>query len=146
MKNFNFLRFVAAFSLFAILFSSCTKDSLSKPQNSGQISQQNSTNDPGPVVTTGSIQANLYSSTALRTSLKAINDDTGFTSEEIFADQDGNVIINELPEGRYTVIAYAYLPDDNPTSPVDVTVITITITDVMVVVDQITDLGRITFE
>src|SRR5262249_34433069 len=101
--------------------------------------------DPGPVAP-GSIQATLSSSVALRMSLTATDENTGFTSEEIFADENGNVLISDLPEGSYTVTARAYIPADSPTTPVDVSEVKIVINGVVVVADQITNLGIISFD
>jgi hypothetical protein len=143
MKNRNILRFVGILSLFAILFSSCSKDSLKSPFS--QASKKNSTkNDPIPG--TGSVQANLTSGTALRMSLVAINEDNGFVSAEVFTDQDGNVTIDNLQEGPYTIVAHAYIPFSDDTAPSDVVDVTITIPSVKILADQITDLGRIAFE
>ena len=141
MKNFNFLRFAAVFSIFAILLSSCSKDSLSK--TSTQISKQRTTNDPLPIAGTGSIQATISSSTATSTSMIAYNDDDGSASAEVFTDSNGYVIINDLLPGTYTVVAHAYTPTD-PTNDLT-TDVTITVRNVIVVADQVTDLGRIVF-
>jgi hypothetical protein len=141
MKKFS-LRLLSVVAIFAVLFSSCTKDSLSKP--SSQVSKH-SPNDPGPTVLTGSIHAILSSASALRTSI-VVTDDNGFKSDEMFADQNGEVTVTDLPEGTYTVTAHAYIPEGHDDQPTDViTDLTITITDVVVVGDQITDLGKIIF-
>lgn len=142
MKNRTFLRFVGVLSLFAILFSSCTKDSLSKP--SGQTSTKHSTNDPGPSVNTGAIHALISAPGSLQASL-IVTDDNGFTTEEIFADQNGDVTVTDLPEGTYTVTAHAYMPGATDL-PGDITDLTITIRDVIVITDQTTDLGKIIFQ
>ena len=145
MKNFNFLRFAAVFSIFAILLSSCSKDSLSKP--STQISKQRTTNDPLPIAGTGSIQATISSSTATSTSMIAYNDDDGSASAEVFTDSNGYVIINDLLPGTYTVVAHAYTSPPDPTYATNdlTTDVTITIKNVIVVADQVTDLGKIIF-
>ena len=148
MKNRNILRFVGILSLFAILFSSCSKDSLSKP--STVASKQHSTNDPAPPPPTGgtgSIQATLQSSTAVSMSI-VVSDDNGFVSEEIFADNNGVVMITDLPEGSYTVTAHAYIPNSQASSvgaASDLIDVTNVIRGVQVIADQVTDLGTITF-
>jgi hypothetical protein len=149
MKKLNFLRFASALSLFAILFSSCTKDSLSKP--SSEVSKNHSSNSGNtndPIPGTGSVQAVLVSSTAYKTSLMAINEDNGTKYPEVFADQNGHVIIDNLEEGFYTIVAQAYIPvaNNDPNSSTDnVNILSISTTNVKVVPDQITDLGTITF-
>lgn len=143
MKNLS-LRLLSLVALLAILFSSCSKDSLSKP--STQTSRKHSTNDAVP--TTGAVQARLASSTAIQMSM-VVFDDAGFRSDEVFADQDGFVRITDIPEGTYTVLAHFYTPPTDPsvgevtTDPIDNI---ITIQNVTVIADQVTDLGRITYE
>lgn len=147
MKNRNFLRFVGVLSLAAILFSSCSKDSLSKPSAQARSNGRNDADIP-PTVMTGSIQATLQSSNATSTSI-IINDDNGYVSEEIFADQNGLVRVDNLPEGTYTVTAHAYIPNSLASSvggATDMIDVTITVTGVQVVADQVTDLGRISFD
>ena len=142
MKNLS-LRLLSVVAILAVLFSSCSKDSLSKPSSSSQVSKKHSTNDPIPG--TGSVQAVLSSSTALRMSLVAINEDDGTTSSEVFADQNGFVEIDGLAEGPYTIVAHAYVPAPDNNAASDVADITITMNSVKVFMDQITDLGTITF-
>ena len=145
MKNFNFLRFAVVFAFLGILLGSCTKDRLKDPGT--QVSKQNSKNDPVPATTMGSIKANIVATGAACTSLVAINNDNGSVSDEVFTDENGNVILTSLDAGNYTVIAHAYYSvgqDDQPTDTLND--VTITITDVVVTADQVTNLGIITFD
>ena len=93
---------------------------------------------------TGAIEATIYAPSAVSTSLVAYNDEDGSESDEVFADSNGFVIIKGLSEGTYTVVAHAYTPMD-PTNDLT-TDVTITITNVIVVPSQSTNLGRILFE
>jgi hypothetical protein len=144
MKNFNMLRFAVIFAFLGILFSSCTKDSLTKSGN--QASLKNSTNDPE--VTTGSIQASIFATGAVHTSMVVTNDEDGTEYPEVIADENGAVIINDLPEGRYTVVFHAYMPIDGGAIGLvtDVNDVTMTMNGVFVVADQVTDLGKIEFQ
>ena len=139
MKNFNPLRYAATFALFVFLFSSCSKDSLSRPQPGSRNSTSNTTpSDPVPADQTGIIQALVYPPD-YTISLVASNPD--YTSAETFADKNGFVEILDVPVGVYTVVAHAY-PDPNATTDIP----DIIINDVKVSAGEITDLGKIVFQ
>lgn len=149
MKKINLIRFGAVVSLFAILFSSCTKDSLSKPNSQVQPASRHITSnmnisDPNPVtIDWAGVRATIVSS-SVRNSLVVKNDN--FTSAETFADQNGNVFISNVPEGAYTAIAHSYTYSFISPGKTVLTDNTIVINNVKVIDGQITDLGTITFQ
>ena len=75
-----------------------------------------------------------------------VYDDRGPISAEVFSDPNGYLLIDNLTEGTYTVLARSYRYND-PNQPDDVTptISTITINNVSVVADQVTNLGTISF-
>lgn len=136
MKNFNLLRFAAFCSLFAILLSSCTKDSLKSDRDSKNAGnpQINTDNIPSRM---GSIQASVTDGTT-SVSLVVYNDD--YNSGEVFADDQGVILASGIPPGTYTVVAHV-LPDDEAG-----VLKSILFENVTVFADQTTDLGEITFQ
>ena len=145
MKNLGLSRFASALALYALLFSSCSKDSLTKPQQVSNKAKKQWITTDNPTATGGIVTANIQP-TYIMTSLLVYNDH--WTSTETNADQDGNVSIDGIPEGTYTVVAYAYFPYD-ATSDREHTTYTIqklNFVDVEVFDGQITDMGTISFE
>ena len=137
MKNFNLLRFAAAFSIFAFLLSSCSKDSsLQSDLNSENVVKPQINTDT-PVSRGGSIQATVIDGT-IGVSLVVYNDD--YNSGDVLSDDQGVLLAGGIPAGTYTVVAHV-LPDDEAG-----VLKSIVFENVTVVSDQITDLGDISFQ
>ena len=131
MKKFKFFRFLPVFALLTILFISCTKNGLGK-NDAGQ----------GTIIdlgATGSVQARilLNDGTPFPVSMFANNDN--FTSEGLYADEDGYISLTNIPAGVYTITVN---PVDEGTNTRPRTVIQ----NITITADQVTDLGTITYD
>ena len=138
MKNLGFLRFTSALAVLAIVFASCSKDSLSKPQStvSRHVTSNFKTNDMTPG--TGGIQA-IVTAGDLTVSMTVFN--ATYTSTETFAKpSNGFVQILDIPEGIYTVVFHAYVDDTWDHDLQDIVVENVKVLD-----GQITDLGTFSF-
>lgn len=132
MKNYRLFRFLPALTLIFLL-SSCKKDFLVQAQP-----------DPDSNLTVtvpkGAVQARILLNDGNPFPASIIANNDNFTSEELFADEEGYVSLTNIPEGVYTVTVYPS-PDDlgNPRQKT-------VIQNITIIADQVTDIGTITYE
>ena len=134
MKNLNLLRFAAIFSLFIILFGSCSEDGLKK-ERANALNGPNSMNPSD--IKTGTIQATASWENQVIYMI-AYND--SYTSEPVYANDLGVIEMKEVPEGIYTVLFHVEFNGSAPREFDD-----IIINDVVVNPYEVTDLGVIEF-
>ena len=96
MKNFNLLRFAASFTLFILLFSSCSEDALKQEKNNARSSNGSVRPDD---VKTGFITATIAQN--LQVYMIASND--SYTSEPEYSDDYGVILMKDVPEGIYDI-------------------------------------------
>lgn len=141
MKKRTLLRFAVIAAMVAFIFTSCSKkDSILNSQTVSQTSGTHSgTNDPS--ATNGTVQAEFTQYQLFPISIVATDaNGVGITpGGEAFADANGVAKLDLLP-GTYTITAHAYT-DQYQQDYQDVV-----ITGVTVDVNQLIDLGTITFK
>ena len=136
MKKTTLSLFSAILSAFVFLLSSCSKESLSKPQEKQTVTSQltgKMINGGTGVTGTGGIDAVILPEKAMA-AVRLFSPD--YISNEIFADESGFLHVTNLAEGTYTLLIYARVPG----------FVSKRITDIVVVDGQITDLGTITLD
>ena len=142
MKKMILFRMAALLPIFSIVLASCSKDTLSKPENKQPVNNlinskiaggqtANSGSNDFPEVG-GSIDAVILPIKAMA-SVQLFNDDLTYMNKGIFPDENGNLHIEGLLPGTY-------LMQIDSNSPYFLGQV---ITDITVVADQPTDLGTI---
>ena len=134
MKNFNLLRFAASFTLFVLLFSSCSEDALKQEKNNARSSNGSVRPDD---VKTGFITATIAQN--LKVYMIATND--SYTSAPEYSDEYGVILMKDVPEGEYDIQIVVVADAPSPRDYHDVTFSRITVNP-----DETTDLGVIEFQ
>ena len=134
MKNLNLLRFAASFSLFVLLFSSCSEDALKKEKSNARAASNLVRPDE---VKTGFITATIGQN--LKVYMIASND--SYTSAPEYSDEYGLILMKDVPEGIYDVQLIVINDGPSPRDYHDVLVSRITVNP-----DETTELGVIEFQ
>ena len=134
MKNLNLLRFAASFSLFALLFSSCSEDALKKEKSNARSVSNTVRPDE---VKTGFITATIGQN--LKVYMIASND--SYTSEPTNSDEFGVILMKDVPEGIYDVRLVVISNPGDLRDYHDVLISRITVNP-----DETTELGVIEFQ
>jgi hypothetical protein len=137
MKKLGIVRLAGGLAIFALLFSSCAKDSLTKPELVSKKSKTTITpNDPDPNGQVGAIQATVTGET-WPVSMLVYNDT--YNSGEVPANEQGILFLKNIPVGKYIVVIHAMPPDDISN------IKSVVFDAVPVIADEITDLGDVSF-
>ena len=134
MKNLNLLRFAASFTLFILLFSSCSEDALKQEKNNARSSNGSVRPDD---VKTGFITATIAQN--LKVYMIATND--SYTSAPEYSDEYGVILMKDVPEGEYDIQIVVVADAPSPRDYHDVTFSRITVNP-----DETTELGVIEFQ